>query len=162
MSQVRSTGFDWARWFQWVMGTTLGWLLGSFILPGIGFLACGIAIACFQWLVLIRHISFPWRWALASSAGWFAGWLAGLAFAPGDSNFLAAALLGLTTGFAQWLILRREVQWSGWWIVVSVIAWTTGLVFLPGIFLSGMMAGVVTGTALELLLLYPLARKQLT
>jgi hypothetical protein len=39
---------------------------------------------------------------------------------------LNGIVLGLTTGAAQWLILRRELNWAGWWIALSVMGWVTG------------------------------------
>jgi hypothetical protein len=65
-------------------------------------------------------------------------------------------LIGVTTGAAQWLILRGEIRWSGWWIAVSAVAWAVGISVLPGVMLSGTMAGLITGIGLELLLLNPL------
>ena len=70
-------------------------------------------------------------------------------------EFLAGVLIGMTTGTAQWLILRREVYWAGWWYAISVVGWTTGMARLPGVILTGVMVGVVTGIAVELLLRYP-------
>jgi hypothetical protein len=70
-------------------------------------------------------------------------------------DFLTGLLIGLTTGSAQWLILRREVHWAGWWIAINVIAWTTGLAFLPGLISTGAMVGLITATALALLLNVP-------
>jgi hypothetical protein len=147
--------FDWFLWFQWVMATTLGWFLGSILLPGVGLVPAGIGIGFFQWMVLIQHIKNAWRWALASVLGWFLGWLIGLVAVPDEWTFFSAMLLGLTTGTAQWLILRREFHWTGWWIAVSAVGWMSGLALLPGIMLTGIIAGVVTGTALELLMRYP-------
>ena len=64
-------------------------------------------------------------------------------------------VIGVTTGIGQWLVLRRAVYWSAWWVVINVVGWTTGLTLLPGVILTGVMAGVVSGFALELLLRYP-------
>ena len=64
-------------------------------------------------------------------------------------------IIGLTVGIAQWVILRRELHWAGWWIIFSIIGWTTGLTLLPGVMLTGTMAGVLTGIALEILLRHP-------
>jgi len=150
-----STPFDWAFWFQWVMGTTLGWFLGGILLPGVGLVPSGIAIGFFQWMVLIQHIKRPWRWALVSAAGWMFGWLIGLGALPLEMGLITGLLLGLSTGLAQWFILRREYHWTGWWIAVSAVAWMSGLGLFPGIMLSGIIAGVITGTALEILFRTP-------
>ena len=74
---------------------------------------------------------------------------------PKDMDFLAGMIIGITTGTAQWLVLRNQVYWAGWWILINIVGWTTGMALLPGLMLTGVMAGVVTGFALALLLRYP-------
>jgi hypothetical protein len=39
--------------------------------------------------------------------------------------------------------------------VISIVGWTTGMVLLPGLILTGAMVGAVTGFALEVHLWYP-------
>jgi hypothetical protein len=78
---------------------------------------------------------------------------------PANTGFIAGVVSGLTTGISQWLILRRAVTWAGWWIVINFVGWSTGMGFLPGIFLTGVIAGAVTGLALVLLLRYPAQMK---
>ena len=68
---------------------------------------------------------------------------------------LAGIVFGAAVGSAQWLVLRREVHWAGWWIVISTLAWAAGLGLLPGFLMSGVMVGAMTGLALDLLLRYP-------
>jgi len=147
--------FDWALWFFWIMATTWGWLLGGFILPGLTLVTSGFMIAVFQWFVLQGRISRPWRWIVATSIGWIGGYFITLFLLPQEFETLTGMIIGLTTGIAQWLILRRELHWAGWWIIFSVIGWTTGLTLLPGVMLTGTMAGALTGIALEVLLRHP-------
>ena len=137
------------------MATTWGWLLGGFILPGLTLVTSGFMIAVFQWLVLQGRISRPWRWIVATSIGWIGGYFITLFLLPRELETLTGMIIGLTTGIAQWLILRRELHWAGGWIVFSIIGWTTGLTLLPGIMLTGTMAGALTGIALEVLLRHP-------
>jgi hypothetical protein len=44
---------------------------------------------------------------------------------------LLAALLGLVGGailsFAQWLVLRKQVEGAGWWIPANMLAWAVGM-----------------------------------
>jgi hypothetical protein len=35
-------------------------------------------------------------------------------------------LPGVVTGIAQWLVLWRRVHQAGWWIPISIVAWTAG------------------------------------
>lgn len=147
--------FDWVFWFQWVMATTLGWVLGG-ILSTLGFLISGVGIGFFQWMILSGRISKPWRWALVTIPGWFIGWVLGIYLLPDDMNLLAGIILGLATGISQWLILRKVVNYSWWWIIFSVIGWVSGLYLLPGLLMTGIIAGIFTGICIILLLEQPL------
>ena len=55
-------------------------------------------------------------------------------------------------GIAGWIVLRRQVHWAGWWIMLSIVGWTTGLALLPGFLSTGATAGALTGIALVFLL----------
>jgi hypothetical protein len=155
MPGAKILSFDWALWFQWIMATTLGWISGGLFLSGIPLIASGVAAGILQWLVLQGRLVRPWRWVLASAAGWIAGYLLTLFFLPAELDFLSGIILGLSVGLAQWPLLRAELHWSGWWVVFSVVGWTTGLNLLPGFLLTGISAGVFTGLALEILLRTP-------
>ena len=149
--------FDWALWFFWIMATTWGWLLGSFF-PGLALVISGFMVAVFQWLVLQGRVSRPWRWIIATSIGWIAGYFITLFLLPAELEILTGMMLGLTTGVAQWTILRREFHWAGWWIIFSMMGWLTGLNLFSGIFITGMMSGALTGLCLEVLLRNPKPR----
>jgi hypothetical protein len=147
--------FDWGLWLQWIMVTTVGWVLGMLLIHPFGLAASGIAIGVLQWVVLQQRITRGRGWILASVAGWTAGWLIALIAVPSDFRVLAGIVLGVTVGAAQWLVLRREVHLAGWWIIISPLAWATGMGLVPGVLTSGVMPGAMTGIALELLLRYP-------
>jgi hypothetical protein len=155
MATKRRTGFDWSILFFWLMATTWGWFLGRTLLPGIAGAAVGLALGILQSVVLQPHIARAWRWIPASALGWGLGWALALLIIPAPLEFLAGIVIGGALGLAQWLVLRRAVHWAGWWIVVSALGWMTGLSLLPGALLSGVLAGLLTGVALELLLRYP-------
>jgi hypothetical protein len=74
---------------------------------------------------------------------------------PAGFDILAGLITGLGIGIAQWLVLRKEVNWAGWWIMISVISWFTGMSLLPGAMLTGVMAGVISGIALNVLFYSP-------
>ena len=156
MLSQNETAFDWAFWFLWILATALGWFLGGVFLPGIGLVPSGMAIAFLQWLLLKQRIHKAWRWILLSLIGWSLGWGISLIAYSLGFDFVNGMVIGLCTGAAQWLILREEVHWSGWWIAVSAVAWAAGITLLPGVLLSGTIAGVITGTALGLLLRLPM------
>jgi hypothetical protein len=151
----KTAALDWAVWFKWIIATTLGWLLSAALFPAIPFIAAGLTLGILQWLVLVGHIHRPWRWIIASAAGWIVGGTLATLAAPGDPGLLLGLLAGLAAGVAEWLILRQELMWAGWWIPISALAWATGLGMFPGLFSTGALAGAISGMALILLLPHP-------
>ena len=154
MAHQKRNSFDWAFWFLWIMATAWGWILGSFFAPGVSVVATGIATGVLQWLLLKQRIPRAWHWIAATAIGWTVGGLVGSFVLPSELGFLGAMFLGMATGTAQWLILRKVVYWAAWWPVVNGVAWATGLTMFPAPLLVGVMPGAMTGIALELLLRY--------
>ncbi len=151
---------DWALWFYWIMATTIGWLLGSMFFSGIPVIGSGVAVAVLQWAVLYKRIQKAWRWAILSAPGWIAGYIAFAIFIPANLATLAGPLMGGIIGVIQWLILKREVGWAGWWIIISILAWTTGLTLVPGLLTSGALPGALTGLALVILFRFSTTAKR--
>lgn len=155
--------FDWALVFYWMMATTSGWLLGWLLLPAIALVTAGVGAGLMQFPVLYRRTPGSWRWIPVTAIGWLAGLAIIIPLVPAGMGFLSGMIVGTATGIAQWLIMRRVVYWAGWWIMVSTIAWATGLslapasgsAMLPRIVLSGVMPSVMTGITLALLLQAP-------
>jgi hypothetical protein len=155
--------FDWALLFYWMMATTAGWLFGWLLWPPIALVTAGVTAGLVQSLVLFRRIPKAWRWILATAIGWLAGLALVLTVVPPGMGALSGILAGTLTGLAQWVLLRRELCWAGWWIAMSAVAWAVGLslapspeaVLLPRVVLSGVMASVIMGITLELLLRHP-------
>ena len=153
--------FDWALVFYWMTATTSGWLFGWLLWPPIALVTAGVLAGTIQCAVLVRRIPKAWRWILATAIGWLAGTVMVL-IAAGWGAFAGFAI-GAFTGTAQWVLLRKEVRWAGWWIAISAVAWSTGLslapspeaVLLPRVVLSGVMPSLITGITLELLLRHP-------
>ena len=102
-------------------------------------------------------------WILTTAVGWVAGTAIMIAAVPPGLGAVSGAVLGATTGMMQWLVLRPQVRWAGWWVVVSTLAWALGiglapsseLVALPRIVLSAIMPALMTGIVLVLLLQVP-------
>jgi hypothetical protein len=160
MTVTKSDSLDWALWFYWIMATTVGWLAGSLFSSAIPIAVSGVAITVFQGLVLYKRIRKVWRWVVFSSLGWIAGYIFSVIFLPEELGILIGPLLGAILGVIQWLLLRREFEWAGWWIPISIIAWTTGLTLLPGALTSGALPGALTGLAL--VILFRFAAKETT
>ena len=147
----KSETMDWALWFYWIMATTLGWMFGAMFFNGIPVVISGVTVAAFQWAVLYKRIRKAWRWALLSSLGWIVGYILLLSAFSTNSWLLLGPIMGGVIGLMQWFILRTELDWSGWWIVISILAWTTGLNLMPGLLTSGALPGALTGLALVIL-----------
>jgi len=155
--------FDWAIFFYWLMATTSGWLFGWLLLPAIALAAAGVGAGVVQSLVLYRRLPKAWRWILVTAIGWAIGLMIASPLLSSGLNPLSGVIVGASTGTAQWVVLRGHVRWAGWWIALSALAWTMGLslapawgqVELPPIVLSGVIASLPSGFALELLLRNP-------
>ncbi len=151
--QNRATSpFNWSFWFQWVLATTLGWILGG-LLPGD--LWIGVTVGVLQWLVLRPLVHQAGWWISLSSVGWAMGHVVVVTAMPVGDEVLIGSVLGAMMGIAQWFILRRWFRGGGWWIVASTAGWGLGLFGLMGALLIGAVAGIVTGIVLELLLRLP-------
>lgn len=141
------------------MATTLGWLIGIMFFQGIPIIISGVIIAVLQWFVLFKRIQKAWRWIILSSFGWVVGYIFVFVFIPGR-NYLIGPVIGGGVGLMQWLLLRNEVDWAAWWIIISILAWTTGLIFLPGALTSGSLPGALTGLTLIILFRFSSKSKQ--
>jgi hypothetical protein len=155
--------FDWALVFAWLMATTSGWLFGWLLLPEVAPVTPGVGAGIMQSVVLVGRIPKAWRWMLATAIGWLAGRLIIIPISPAGMGLLSGVVMGAAAGTAQWLLLRDRVQWAGWWIAISTLAWAAGislappvnLAALPPIVLSGIVSSVLTGITLALLLQTP-------
>jgi hypothetical protein len=114
----------------------------------------GLTIGLAQWVVLRKQIEGAEWWILVSAFGWAAGrGLVAVAFAPQDL-ILVGGTLGASLGLAQWLVLRRHLSRSWWWIVLSALSSAVGMTGFLGEPLVGSIVGAATGLALEPLLRY--------
>lgn len=152
---------DWALLFYWIMATTLGWVTGRMFFQGIPIVISGVAIAVLQWTVLYKRIPKSWQWAVYSSVAWVVGYILFVIFIPGEMGFLFGPMIGAILGAVQWFILREVFDLAGWWIVISIMAWTTGLVTMPGPLTSGALPGALTGITLVLFFRYSQKEKAL-
>ncbi len=136
------------------MTTTLGWVLGGTLFNGIPLVISGVVIAGFQWTVLYKRIQKAWQWFVLSSLGWIIGYIFFVIFIPDGLGFLVGPIMGGTLGILQWIFLKKQFEWAGWWIPISILAWTTGLTLMPGALTSGSLPGALTGLTLVILFRY--------
>ena len=148
---MKNFSFDWAFLFQWIVATSIGWLLGKLVLPWLGLLAAGVFASAFQTLILRGRIPNSLLWVQASLVGWLVSYGLVVVLLLGEADPLTGIAVGLAVGLAQWLVLRRTARWAGWWVLFSVMGWVTGLVLVPGLLSTGALAGLITGTALGIL-----------
>lgn len=107
-----------------------------------------------QWLVLRPLFPQAGWWIPLSAGGWMLAWGISMAIPVPLAPFIIAGLAGLLMGSSQWLILRRWVPIAGWWIIVSLLAWVVGLSDFADPRLAGLVVGIITGLAIELLIRY--------
>jgi len=104
----------------------------------------------------IERVQFFFKWMLASVPGVVIGAVSLLVFIEIDFGYalVAAGVSGGVLGALQWLVLRREVSWAGWWVLGNIAVWAAALAALGGdVWLSGwLFEGFATGIALSLLL----------
>ena len=139
------TGF----WLQWVLASMLGFAVGA---------AMGNAVAnsippmvctqSFSDSLIDRLTNFP-------------------CIQPSLGLVLIVIILGLAGGFMQWLVLRRRIAGTGWWVPASTLGFPVALVMaegamrvgeIPSPILLGVLFGILSGILPWLVLRRQVAR----
>jgi hypothetical protein len=105
----------------------------------------GMVLGFAQWLVLRHYIRHSVRWIFATTVGTLFSWFIGitisivmaLIYANTSDSALTLAFMkgvillgagvGTILGFCQWLVLKTQIRFSGWWISANALAWSLGL-----------------------------------
>ncbi len=154
-AEVAVRAADYFLWFWWVLGSTMGGFIGGAAVLAVVFMAAeavgdavfvplhgpviGAAVGTGQWLVLRRQIQKAGRWVLNSALGGAAG--LAVVFMAAEVveragikvvwSHMVVAMVGVVAGAAvgtgQWLVLRRQVQKAGWWVLSSALGGAAGL-----------------------------------
>jgi len=161
---------------QWVAVTILGWVIGFFVCEALNEfvrttfvdgLIIGSAVGIAQWLVLRRRFAPIGWWVVFSIVGFGVGKAIADAATPGIAATvgygLSGAVIGVSVGIAQWLVLQRHLPRAGWWVPANVAAWAVGwtvisfaedavgwpilTVYVVGT-IGAAVAGIITGIAL--------------
>ena len=123
----------------------------------------GGIIGIMQWLVIRKYIANSGFWFATSAIAMFIGYTAGgfipmfyLGHQPSDL-FLSWFFFGAVSGVLQWLIMRRQINYSGLWIIVNIIAGGIAGFLLPdlgiiGVSIGWALSGIFTGGILFVLL----------
>jgi hypothetical protein len=96
--------------------------------------ALGLLTAFTQWCLLRSHLPGAGWWIPLTLAGWLVAGL--LTLLTSQFVFLGRLvpgifiIVGVCVGLAQWLLLRRLLPHSSWWVPVNLLA--TGIVLLGG------------------------------
>lgn len=165
----------WLFWlFATVVGSGLGWYAGwwvSFQVPGeLGAITLGtvmgLVLGFAQWVPLRGYLPGAVWWVASSMLGWGIGFFGGVYLAESTNlvelrfTLFIGAAVGLSTGVAQWLVLRRVSSYAGWWVLASLFSWTSAFIYyqaglsLRGAFF-GLLVGILTGWALIGILNFP-------
>jgi hypothetical protein len=152
----------------WASSASEGAVLNGAVIVAVSGAVFGASVGIAQWLVLRRQVSRAGRWVLASAIGGVVGLAIAVAMILRlnlvDTGFLsasigddvvAAAVLGMVTliggslGIAQWLVLRRQVSRSGWWVLASSAgpAVIYFVLFIVTMFTLNRIEGVFTRTS---------------
>jgi hypothetical protein len=180
LKEITIKKLRWSFLPLWIMATAIGYagggkisawvdnsLKGDFVVF-LSFAVMSMAIAVAQWLVIRRYIrGLGWLWMTligGTLGGLLSSWASfQLAITYGDAvDFLVVygCLRGLTTGFAQWFLLKQSFKRSGWWVIGTTASWYVSvlvgslLIQKLGYFLTltiGAIYGLLTGIILLLL-----------
>ncbi len=166
-------GPGWRMWFLWLIAEGYGWGtaveitgLGELTLLSnparwkdavVGVALAGVLVSILQWLILRRYLRRAALWILTSV---IAGGLFGVGVHIVQSNgtqsawLYAIVFLGVSTSLFQWLLIRRQMARSYWWIIACIVGWLLAIPAGEEVGWNGVGAvhGAITGLALVLLL----------
>ena len=123
----------------------------------------GGLIGIMQWLVLRKQVTNSGFWFLTSAIAMFVGNAANdvaplfFHLPPLPNLFLLWFLFGCVSGILQWIILQKQVHYSGVWVLINILAGGAAGILLPDLGIIGgsigwAMTGMFTGGALFMLL----------
>ena len=145
-------------WGQWILASFAAIALFEFLANttvriGVSyrsyfFLIFLVLISGFQWLFVLRSLSFvkPWGWVIATTIGYILG---GVGSIPATQS-LSLGLIGLiiggiiwggVLGSFQWLVLRHKFAKSGLWVLANIIGFS---IWVP-LILTGISDGRILG-----------------
>ena len=123
----------------WVVANVVGWIVGFALCEAlkafvstlfVDGLVIGTGIGLAQWLVLRRRLPRVGWWVVLSIIGFGVGIGVGEALVASVSSplrdVLDGALIGVSVGVAQWLLLRLRVSGSELWLPANVFGWAIG------------------------------------
>lgn len=132
--------------------------------------AMGLMLGTFEWLLLRRILARAGLWIWMTLLGWVLGFPLGFALDQWLGNLLGKTLsldlagtvqvstFALLTGALQWLVLRRDLHFAGWWLLASLAGWNAAFALGgPGNMLLGIqlyLVGILYGLTSGIVLLF--------
>lgn len=132
----------------------------AFIFISVISIPFGSIVGAMQWIVLRRYLSKSSLWFTTGALAMFLSnaisFLTETTFQ--ESNvFLTWFLFGGLSGVLQWIIIRKQIDYSWLWILINVIAGCVSGIFAPdsgimGSSIGWALSGIITGGVLFFLL----------
>ncbi|MDZ8106791.1 MAG: protein kinase [Nostoc sp. DedQUE12a] len=133
---------DWSFWRKWVLVNTVGGVVG-FGVGGLvgdavwranavaGFVLLGILwgglLGVMQWLMLRGLVFCKW-WVLATVVG-ITGFVLGYDAVGRPVGYaVVGAVAGTLLGMIQWLVLRRSLSRTAWWVLANTVGVTIAMI----------------------------------
>jgi hypothetical protein len=184
----------WTFWIQWVLANTVGWIVGMSFLWLLGFVidpflqgvlevigwgvagaVVGMVFGINEWFIfrpLGTHLLGKWAnwWVIATIGGWSTSMIIIVGLGAGEDLGFATtgAVIGISVGVAQWLILRPQAKRAALWGLVNTASWILGLAAIDlldkaiGFSIAGLISGSITGALLIWLLQNPREQPEIT
>ena len=120
--------------------------------------AGGAAFGFTHWYIWHGRTAGAKQWTLLNAAAWAVG-LPLFTFVANMIHAIPAGLvLGCAIGGIQWLLLRKQFDYAGVWVVMSMLVWMIGweVAKVPyGMLLSIAIIGTISGLVMMWLLEHP-------
>ncbi|MEW6093421.1 MAG: hypothetical protein AB1531_05580 [Chloroflexota bacterium] len=111
----------------------------------------GIVVGLAQWAILRRYVQRSAWWMGVTLLGFLISSPALISLSGGFGPYIGllpslgmSAALGMALGITQWLVIRRKVSRSAFWIAISLVSWIlAGLIGIALAALSSQMGPVL-------------------
>ena len=148
----------------------IGEVVGVVVGTALGLVVFGAVVGTAQWLVLRKRVYRSGWWLLVTAVGgavclvvvFFVGGIVANAIGAPFYLPMLMPVYGAAVGIAQWLILRKRVHQSGWWLLAAAAGWAVGCAVDADVGMAvfgalfGALFGAITGFVLILLLRHPI------
>ena len=174
LKRVVSGPAAWRFVLLWMLATTVGFgvgfTVGGSVGSALGFVVGGAVVGAVvgigQWLVPRQRLLQAKWWILATTISFGIGFAAYTAVSGAVSDAVSGALVGAIVGIGQWLVLRKHLSQTEWWIFATTVSFAVGFAMYDAVSdtvsdaaggaVIGAIYGAVTGILLFWLLQHPI------